>query len=253
MSWVLLTGASSGIGLELAREFAAGRWNLVLAARNEDAMRRLASELQSAYGVECRVLSADLADRTAAEALFEKCKDLEIEALVNNAGFGAHGYFAKLSLKEQEDMVQVNIMSLMSLTHLFVNPMLRRGRGMILNVGSVAAFQPGPTMNVYYATKSFVYSFSYSLAKELEGTGVTVTVLNPGTTRTKFFERSGAPIRRPFKVMDAREVARAGYRAAMAGKRSVTPGWMNRVMAAVSPALPSALTSSIVRWLHRSR
>ncbi len=249
--WCLITGASSGIGLELARVFAADGWNVALAARDAARLQAAANELEKAHRVATRVLPVDLSLPNAARGLFEASAGIEVSALVNNAGFGKHGLFADMDLAESEGMVLVNIMALMQLSRLFLPGMLQRRRGMILNVGSVAAFQPGPTMNVYYATKAFVYSFSCALAAELEGSGVTVTVLNPGTTRTSFFNRAGVHMSRPLPLSDPRTVARAGYLAAMRGKRSVTPGFMNRLVSLVSPVLPSRLTAGIVARIHR--
>jgi short-subunit dehydrogenase len=174
-----------------------------------------------------------------------------VSALVNNAGFGHYGAFAETDLKLQSDMMQVNMHALVELTHLFLQPMLARRAGRILNVASVAAFQPGPTVNIYYASKAFVYSFSYALAAELEGTGVTVTALCPGTTRTEFFERAHIKLSRPWPLMDAGKVAQLGFQGMMKGKRVVIPGFTNRLMAAISPCLPSRLTSGIVRRVHQ--
>lgn len=250
-AWALITGASSGIGLELAKLFGGDGWNLALVARDETRLQALAEELKARHKVEARVCPMDLSLPNAAGRLFESLRDVEIAALVNNAGFGCYGRFAEIPLETHQEMVQVNITALMDLTHLFLPGMISRRRGMILNVGSVAAFQPGPTINVYYASKAFVYSFSQALASELEGSGVTVTVLNPGTTRTRFFDRAGVHMKRPFPLMDARQVALVGYRAAIKGRRSATPGFMNRLISLVSPSLPSRLTASIVARIHQ--
>src|SRR5260221_4982575 len=248
--WALVTGASSGIGRELAKLLAAGRYNLVLLARNEQRLRELASELTGAHPIEIKVLPKDLARPEAAGEIFEALRDTPVSILVNNAGFGSHGLFAELDLVGQKDMVQVNVTALVELTHYFVKPMLARKRGRVLNVASIAAFQPGPTVNIYYASKAFVYSFSYALAAELEGSGVTVTALCPGTTSTEFFERANIHMKRPWPPMDARRVAEIGYRALMRGKRVAIPGLMNRVIAMLSPCVPARLTAGIVRRMH---
>ena len=248
--WALITGASAGIGLELARLFAAGGHNLVLVARDEKRLSALASELKQAHEIETRVLPADLARPGAAAAIFEGVRDLEVSVLVNNAGFGHYGEFARTDLRAQSDLIQVNIAALVELTHHFLQPMLKRNRGRILNVASVAAFQPGPTVNVYYASKAFVYSFSYALANELANTAITVTTLCPGTTRTEFFDRANIHMSRPWPMTSAREVAEVGYRATMRGQRVAIPGLMNRIMARVSPCLPSRWTSAIVKKVH---
>lgn len=252
--WALVTGASSGIGRELATLFALDHWNVLLAARNVTRLSELATELETNHKVRTKVVSSDLSVPGAAARLYETTRGLgSITALVNNAGFGHYGDFAATPLETHQSMIQVNLAALVELTHLFLPGMIERRNGIILNVGSLAAFQPGPTVNVYYATKAFVYSFSRALAIELQNTGVTVTVLNPGTTRTEFFQRAKIPMNRPFPLMDARKVAQAGYRAAMEGRSSVTPGLVNKLMSLVSPCLPSALTARAVRRIHAGK
>ena len=248
--WALITGASAGIGHELAKLFAADGHNVILIARNEARLKTLAAELQQQHRVQTKVLAKDLAQPNAASAIFSELQQLPVAMLVNNAGFGHYGQFAKTSLALQTDMMQVNMRALVELTYLFVQPMLERRAGRILNVASTAAFQPGPTVNVYYASKAFVYSFSYALANELAGTGISVTTLCPGTTRTEFFERAQIHMKRPWPLMEASTVARLGYRGMLKGKRVVIPGIMNRIMAALSPCAPARLTSGIVRRIH---
>lgn len=247
--WVLITGASEGIGRELARTFAADGWNLVLVARNEERLEQLAGELQ-ACRVEIRVLARDLAEPGAAASIFSNLSSVTIAALVNNAGYGSYGNFTETDLKLQSDMMQVNMRAVVELTHLFVRPMLQRGTGYILNVASTAAFQPGPTLNIYYATKAFVFSFSYALAEELEGTGVTVTTLCPGLTRTEFFHRARLHMRTPWAAMQPAKVAEAGYCGMMKGKRVVIPGVLNRITSFVAKRLPPRVTGYFVKRLH---
>jgi short-subunit dehydrogenase len=195
----------------------------------------------------------DLARPGVALEIFDELRDCPIEVLVNNAGFGLYGRFVENELPTQTAIMQVNMNALVELTYLFVKPMLERRHGRILNVASTAAFQPGPLINVYYASKAFVFSFSYALAEELRGTGVTVTTLCPGTTATEFFARGNfGPVRAPF-TMGADEVATIGYRAMMKGTPVVIAGWINRLAAAVSRRLPSAWTMAIVRRVHRRR
>ncbi len=251
--WALITGASSGIGLELARCFARDGWNLVLTARNAERLRELAFEFETLQHVATRVIAADLSKPGAARDIFDAAASVEVSALVNNAGFGHYGEFADESLDLWKDMIQVNVSALVDLTHLFLPQMIERKQGIILNVGSLAAFQPGPTVNVYYATKAFVYSFSYALALELERSGVTVTVLSPGTTRTAFFDRANIHMSRPYPLMDAAFVAEVGYRAAMKGRRSATPGLVNKLISLVSSSLPSAFTGKMVAKIHAGR
>jgi short-subunit dehydrogenase len=251
IDWVLITGASSGIGLELAKCFAADQFNLILTARNEARLNRVADELRAQHGIQTKVIAKDLALPGAAQEIFDALRDTPVSILVNNAGFGLHGLFAKIDLREQTDLLQVNMTALVQLTHLFLQPMLASNRGRIMNVASTAAFQPGPTINVYFASKAFVYSFSYALAEELTGTNVTVTTLCPGTTRTEFFARGNfGPVRGRY-MMDAAKVARIGYRGLMNGKRVVIPGLLNKLAAAISKRMPDRVTAYFVRKLHK--
>lgn len=228
---VLITGASAGIGLELARCFAADRSNLVLVARRLDRLDQLAAELRQRHGIEVRTLAADLSHPSEPQTIFDRLAGdgVTIDVLVNNAGFGQVGAIAQIPLQRQLDMVQVNVAALTHLTRLFVPGMIDRHRGGILNVASTAAFQPGPYMAVYYATKAFVLSFTEALADEVASRGIRVTCLCPGPTVTEFAsvaEVENAPL---FKLgpMSAESVARAGYRAFRRGKLLVIPGALN--------------------------
>jgi uncharacterized protein len=251
--WTLLTGASSGIGRELARLFAADRFNLTLVARNGARLNQLATELRAEHGIEVKVLVKDLSAANAPRELFDALRDTPVSVLVNNAGIGAGGAFADTGLQTSLDVMRVNMDALVQLTHLFVQPMLKRRAGRILNVASTAAFQPGPTMNVYYASKAFVYSFSYALAVELEDSGVTATALCPGTTRTEFFERAKIDVAGAWPMMDAGRVAAAGYRGLMQGRRVVIPGLSNKIAAALAKRMPEWLTVGMLRRLHKRR
>ena len=185
---VLVTGASSGIGLELAKCFAADQSNLILVARNTAAMEALASELRREHQIEVHVITADLSLPASPPQIFDELQSrgIVVDVLVNNAGFGLHGGFADLPLARQLEIVQVNVAALVALTGLFLPGMLARERGGILNVGSVAGFLPGPNMAVYFASKAFVLSFSEALFEELRVTGVSVTNLCPCATETNF-------------------------------------------------------------------
>jgi uncharacterized protein len=248
--WALITGATAGIGRELADLFAADKFNLVLVARNEPRLNQVAEELRSRHGIEVKVLPTDLASPAAPQEIFDALRDTPISILVNNAGFGIHGPFARNGLRAQTDLMQVNMTALVELAHLFVQPMLARRQGRILNVASTAAFQPGPMVNVYYASKAFVFSFSYALAEELSDSGVTVTTLCPGTTRTEFFDRAHLPVKRGMPMMSARKVAEAGYRGMMRGKRVVIPGLLNKVASAIAKRAPVRLTASLAKKFH---
>ena len=251
--WTLITGASSGIGLELAKLFAADRSNLVLVARDESRLNQLAAELRARHDIQVKMVVKDLASATAAREIFDALPDTPVSVLVNNAGFGLYGPFAETDLSAQTGMTLVNMTALVQLTYLFLGPMLARGRGRILNVASTAAFQPGPNASVYYASKAFVYSFSRALARELENTGVTVTVLCPGTTRTEFFSRAGMHPAGVWPMMDARTVAEIGYRGCLRGKRVVIPGLLNRIGSFLAKLAPTRLTTAIVLRIHARR
>jgi short-subunit dehydrogenase len=214
---VLITGASSGIGLELAKCFAADGCRLILVARNTNALEKLADELRRQNKIETMVLTADLSLPQTPKQIFEKlsAQKISVDVLVNNAGFGAHGAFTEMSLSWQLEMLQVNITALTELTGLFLPGMIGRKRGGILNVGSVAGFQPGPGMAVYYATKAYVLSFTEALAEELLGTGLKVSVLCPGPTATNFgtIARGQRTRKLQTQKMSAASVAIYGHRA----------------------------------------
>ena len=253
----LVTGASAGIGVELARVLAAGH-DLVLTARRADKLQALADELQQKHRATCRVFPADLADPAAPRKLFDAIREagITVDVLVNNAGFGDLGAFAKADLAKALKMVQVNVAALTELTGLFLPGFVARGAGRILNVGSVAGFQPGPLMAVYYATKAYVNSFSEALHSELRGKGVTVTVLCPGPVATEFGAVSGFKETRAFsagQAMAARPVAEAGVRALLAGRRMVVPGWRNRLLLFSERFAPRGAVIRAVKWMMRRR
>ena len=228
---VLITGASAGIGWELARQFAADKSNLVLVARRRERLEELAAELRKQHGVEALVVPADLGRADAPQAIADQLvrDGLAIDVLVNNAGFGALGPVAELDVGRQLEMIQVNVAALTHLTRLLLPAMIERRRGGVLNIGSTAAFQAGPFMAVYYATKAYVVSFSEALADELASTGVTVTCLCPGPTVTEFAEtaKMGDALLFKLQTMTAQAVAQIGYRAFRRGKLLVVPGWIN--------------------------
>ena len=249
--WVLISGASEGIGRELAKQFAANQFKLVLMARNESRLTGLANELKDKHRIETKSIVGDLSDRETPERIFRACRELPISILVNNAGFGWQGSFAEEELKQAADMVEVNVSALVRLTHLFLAPMLARHEGRILNVASTAAFQPGPFTAIYYATKAFVFSFSLALAEELRGSGVSVTALCPGFTETEFHRRAQMKLGpRTLGMMSAGSVARAGFRGCIEREAIVIPGGLNKVTSFVSRRLPARLTARVVRRIN---
>ncbi|MGA8539635.1 MAG: SDR family oxidoreductase [Terriglobales bacterium] len=260
----LITGASSGIGLELARIFAREGYNLVLVARSADKLRQLASELEKAHGAHSLILAADLTEPGSPAYVLDQTTraNMPVDVLVNNAGFGQYGMFAELDLEECLRQIQLNITALTHLTRLYLPAMIERGKtergkteregGRILNVASTAAFQPGPLMAVYYATKAYVLHFSEAIANELQGTGVTVTCLCPGPTATEFQGRAkmeGIRLTK-FGTMDARTVAEDGYRALMDGKPVVISGFKNWLVAQSVRFAPRRMVATIARKLQ---
>jgi uncharacterized protein len=251
----LVTGASGGIGAELARLLAAGGHDLVLVARSEGKLRAFAEDLGRAHGVRVIVLAADLSRVEEVERVARAAPSQAgpIEVLVNNAGYGLHGAFAVTDASRELEMIQLNVVAPTRLSKAFFPDMIARGRGRILNVASTAGFFPGPFMAVYYATKAYVVSFSLALAEEVRGTGVTVTCLAPGATRTGFAEGAGMARSRLFRsrmVMDADDVARAGYQAMMEGRRLVIPGVANRIMVESGRLAPRSVLARITRILQ---
>ena len=252
---VLVTGASGGLGAELARLFARDGYSLVLVARSADKMESLAAELRSDYDTRSTIIPKDLSNPKAPREIFEEvlADGLEVDVLVNNAGFGTNGPFAKSDLETQLRMMQVNMTALTVLTRLFLDGMLERKRGRILNVASTAAFQPGPFMAVYYATKAYVLFFSEALTNELKETGVTVTALCPGATATGFSKAAGMEKILLFRagVMDAEMVALVGYRGLMKGKTVVIPGLKNKLSVFLVRLGPRDLLTAVVRKLQK--
>ena len=238
----LITGASSGIGLEFARIHAEKGGNLVLVARSQDTLEALATELNSKHGVEVTVIVEDLAQADAAQRVFDKTQSLglQIDTLINNAGFGGHGKFHERDLAAEQAMMQVNMVTLTNLTHLYVQGMVERRQGRILNVSSIASFMPGPLQAVYYATKAYVTSFTQGIAEELAEYNVTATALCPGAVSTGFIAASdldGLDVWKSAK--SPRSVAECGYDAMSKGKLVVFNEGSLKFMASwVMPLLP---------------
>jgi uncharacterized protein len=253
----LITGASFGIGLELARIFAREGHNLVLVARSSDKLRQLAAELERAHGARSLILATDLTDPGAAAYVLDQTTraNLAVDTLVNNAGFGQYGFFAENDLEECLRQIQLNVTALTHLTRLYLPEMIERKYGRILNVASTAAFQPGPLMAVYFATKAYVLHFSEAIANELAGTGVTVTCLCPGATATEFHKRANATEMKLLKMgsMDARTVAEDGYRALMAGKPVVISGFKNWLVAQSVRFSPRGVVTAIARMTQETK
>jgi uncharacterized protein len=247
----LITGASNGIGRELAIRFAQDRHNVVLVARSEGKLNQLADQLRQQYGVTVTVIAKDLAGFHAPKEIYDQLQQagIHINYLANNAGIGCFGHFVTNDIKQEMQMVDLNVRALTYMSKLFLPDMVKRRQGGILNVASTAAFQPGPLMANYYATKAYVLSLTEALANELKGTGVTISALCPGPTETGFVQEANMEGSKLFEsgVMDAKTVAEMGYQGLMAGETVVIPGWKNKLIAMSVRLVPRKWVPGIVR------
>jgi len=251
----LVTGASRGIGYELARLFAGTGYDVVLTARTESDLEAAADHFSERFGAETWVIPADLSDPEGPRELYDECegRGIDVDVLVNNAGFGTHGPFVENDVETELDQIQVNVSAPTHLTHLFLSDMVTRGEGKVLNVASSAAFGPGPTMAVYYATKSYLLSFSEAVAEEVSQRGITVTALCPGPVDTSFQERAGNHGSNLYRIdRDPRTVAREGYRGLMRGDTIVVPGIAMKATYLVSKHAPRTVTRKVAGWLNRA-
>ena len=250
--WVLVTGASAGIGTELARAFAARRYDLVLAARNEAALEALGRELAANCAVKVKTAPVDLSEPGAPQALAEAlaAAGVEVGVLVNNAGALSEGPFVDAAIDGLINLLHVNVVALTALTRLFIQPMVARGQGRILNVASIAAFMPVPDLAVYAASKAYVLSLTEALGVELSGTGVVATALCPGLTDTAMVRGSRLGRAPPLMTMTAKQVAEAGCAACLRGEAIVVPGLANRLVAGGAPLAPKALVRAIGGAFH---
>lgn len=252
----LITGASSGIGYEFALLFAQQGYNLVLVARSRAALASLAARCAQEHGIQVEICVKDLALQTAAEELFDELyrRNILVDVLINDAGFAMQGPFVEDDVAALLDMLQVNIVALTHLTRLFLPGMVKRGRGRILNMASIGSFMPGPLMAAYFASKAYVLSLSEALANELHGTGVSVTALCPGPTRSKFAHRAGLTACKAFRgsLMEAAEVAQEGFTALMKGKQVRITGRKLRWQMIPTPLIPRRLLAYFARQYHET-
>jgi short-subunit dehydrogenase len=251
--WALVTGASSGIGRELARQLAAGGANLVLTARRGDRLAQLALELTATYNIQVETFPADLARPETPREIFRftQQKQLPIEVLVNNAGFGKYGEFFRTDSQRLDMMVQVNVAAVVSLTHLFIPAMAEHRRGYVLIVSSAAAFQAVPYISTYAATKAFELIFAEGVAEEMRAYGVHVCCLCPGSTETEFHQVAGQPGRTSRRRETAEKVARVGLAALAAGQSSVISGRRNRINVEAQRLVPRRFVTRIAARLFR--
>jgi uncharacterized protein len=253
----LVTGASVGIGLELAKLLAADGHNLVLVSRDLQKLNSVACELRKGGAGEVRVIARDLAEPESCGQIADElaAQNVAVDILINNAGFGVHGLFWEADLKRQLDMVQVNVTALTHLTRLFLPGMIQRRRGKVMNVSSMAAFVPGPFMAGYYASKAYVMSLSVALSDECRGRGVSVTAVCPGPTRTEFHTRAQITDTKLFRgqLMSAQRVAEIGYRGMLRGKPLVITGRMNSFLAQMTRLIPRSFAANMTSRHNRLR
>jgi short-subunit dehydrogenase len=259
---VLITGATTGIGLALTRIFASTGRNVVLVARTRERLEQVAAQIRSEFGVDAAVEACDLVDEGARENLIARYTDSksegyrEIDILVNNAGFGIEGAFRETAWDRERKMIELNVIALAHLTKAFIRPMLARRAGRVLQVASTAAFQPGPRFSLYFASKAFVLSFSEALSVETQGSGVTITALCPGPTRTEFERRLGGASRlfnNGLPVAEADAVAWFGYYALMKGKRVAVHGRINRFLTWLARVAPMGVTLRVAEYFTSGR
>jgi short-subunit dehydrogenase len=252
----LITGGSQGIGEEFARCLAKDGYNLILVARSKQKLSALAQELSENFPIKVDTIAQDLTLPDAAEKVWQQAQKntSQIDILINNAGFATAGAFIETSLEEEQSEIDLNVRLLTSLSKLAAQSMVKNRSGKILNVASTAAFLPGPYMAVYYATKAYVYSFSAALAEELSGTGVSVTVLCPGPTKTGFADRAGVEKSTLFsgKILTAAQVAEAGYQGMVHGKRVVIPSLKFKMLPLIARLLPTQVAAHFVAGLQRT-
>jgi short-subunit dehydrogenase len=256
-NYTLITGATSGIGLELAKEFARNGHHLIIVARTAEKLESTVQELKQLAQIEVVPIECDLAKHTSAGELYEQIvnQDLIVDVLVNNAGVGVYGEFTKTDAADELSMLNLNVISLTLLTKYFLESMVERNQGKILNIASLAAFEPGPLMSVYYASKSYVLHFTEALAEELERhSGITVSAVCPGPTDTDFAEKAGATQARLFNipgfVMQPEDVAKAAYQGLMDKERVIIPGWQNKVSRQMERILPRTWLTKLYERLN---
>lgn len=248
----LITGASSGIGYEMAKLFAKKGCNLVLVARNEERLKKLSNDLINNFNVDVEILKKDLVQENSAVEIFDyiKLNNIKVDILINNAGVGYSGLFHNVDIDKDIEVIKINIETLTRLTKLFSKDMINRGGGKILNVASTGAYQPGPYISVYYAAKAYILSFSQAIRNELKDYGVNVCVLCPGATRTQFSKNAGkADIK---KSMPPEEVAKAAFNGLKRNRAVIIPGIFNKIAVLFSKLVPGSISAKLVRRIQES-
>jgi short-subunit dehydrogenase len=249
----LITGAASGIGYEMAKLLIQDSYHLVLIDKNASKLKEIQTNFTSRYGKEVQIMEKDLSRANVADEIFQELshQQIEVDLLVNNAGYGVFGMFSETDWKHECAMIQLHVVTTTHLTKLFLPGMVYRGKGRILNVASLAAFQPGPLMSIYYATKAYLLSFTEAIANEVKGTGVTITVLCPGMTKTGFQQAVGGEKSRiSWNLASAASVAQYGYGAMQKGKIVAIPGFINYLLANAPRFFPRRIATNVVRILQ---
>jgi uncharacterized protein len=252
----LITGASSGIGYELAKILAQNQYNLILVSRNTEKLHEMKKSLEDTYSIKVQVLAKDLSMEGSSKEVYAEIKNQPIDVLINNAGFGDFGFFESSDVHKITAMMQLNMVALTELTHLFLPTMIQQKSGKIMNVASLAAFQPGPLMAVYYATKAYVLSFSEAISNELQKTGVTVTALCPGPTNTGFADvasLSNSKLFTSLPIASAEGVAKFGYKAMIKGTVVAIPGNLNKFSAFLTRFFPRKFVRNMARKIQEYR
>ena len=251
MNYALITGASSGIGYEIALLFAKNGYNLVLVSRQKNKLMQIAKDFESNYNIKVTIIAIDLSDTKSAEKIYKLLheKSISVKYLVNNAGFYVKGAFSETSWQDELNLIQLQCITHTQLTKMFLSDMLKQGKGGILNIASTGSFVPGPYNAVYCAAKSFVLSFSEAVAEEVSSLGITVTALCPGGTKTEFqqFDKSKRSVL--FPIMEAPEVAKTGFNALMNNKRVVIPGFVNKMQVMISQFIPRKLVVKLTAMM----
>jgi hypothetical protein len=251
--YALVTGASSGLGVDFARELATRKCNLILVARRKERLQTIQQELSSQYGVDVHIFPLDLAAQDAPQHLYNKLKQegRNVDILINNAGFGAYGPFLEIPWEREQNMLELDILSVVHMCKLFVQDMIAQRSGYMLQIASIGAYQPTPTYASYSAAKSFVLYFSIALNQELRNTGVSCTVLSPGITATEFLEVSGQQrtLYQRMMMMQSTDVARIGIRAMLKRKPEVVPGWLNSFSAILTRLFPRSFTAVVAEQM----
>jgi len=253
----LITGATSGIGYELAKLFAQDGYNLIIVARSEEELQQKATELSQQFGIQVTPIAKDLFKPDAALALYEEVKNsgIEVNVLVNDAGQGQFGLFVEQDLERLLEIIQLNVVSFTALTHLFLKDMVARNEGKILQLASIASQLPGPWQAVYHATKAFVLSLTEALISELKDSNVTLTALQPGATDTDFFNKAEMQDSKILdsKLSDPAKVAKDGYEALMSGDDKIISGLKNKVMVGMSNVMPESMVAEQMKSMQKPK